>query len=220
MDNFSINLYDGVILDFDGTMCFLFHDYDLSKTVEQIISEIYVLGVDVSNINDPFDAFNMILCQSITDDLKMRALTIVDKLLAKAECEAVKDSNVVHGLCYFISQLRQMKIPFGIATNNGDECVKLFLKIHGIDDCISINGRISNQPELLKPNPWSIIKTAGEMKVELSKLLFIGDTPRDWEASKNAGCDFIGIAPTEKKRERFDRVSYGEPLLTDYYDLI
>ena len=63
-------------------------------------------------------------------------------------------------------------------------------------------------------------KTAGEMEVDLSKLLFIGDTPRDWETAKNAGCGFMGIAPTERKRARFDEVFYREPLLTDYYDLI
>ncbi len=220
MDNFSIGHYNGVILDFDGTMCFLFRDYDLSKTVKQIISEVSVLGVDISNINDPFDAFNMILCQSITDDIKIQALAIVDKLLVKAECEAAKYCNVVNGLWCFISKLKQMKIPFGIATNNGDECVRLFLKIHAMDDYIPINGRIMKHPELLKPNPWSIIKTAGEMKVDISKTLFIGDTPRDWETAKNAGCGFIGIAPTERKRVRFDAVSYGESLLTDYYDII
>lgn len=220
MDNFSIAHYDGVILDFDGTMCFLFYDYDLSKTVKKIISEISTLGVDISNINDPFDAFNMILCQSITDELKMQALAIVDKLIVKAECEAVKECDVVHGLWYFITKLKQNKIPFGIATNNGDECVRLFLKIHEMTDSIPINGRITKHPELLKPNPWSIIKTAEELKVDLSKVLFIGDTPRDWETAKNAGCGFMGIAPTERKRVRFDVVSYGEPLLTDYYDLI
>ena len=220
MDHFSIGHYDGIILDFDGTMCFLFHNYNLSQTVEQIISDVHTLGVDITGINDPFDAFNIIIRQSVTDDLKTQALAIVDELLSNAECAAVKECMIVQGVLSFVSKLKEMKIPFGVATNNGNACVELFLKKYGIYDHVPINGRNVKHLELLKPNPWSIIKTAREMKIDLSKLLFIGDTPRDWEASQNAGCDFIGIAPTKKKRERFDRVSYSEPLLNDYYELI
>lgn len=220
MDHFSIDHCNGVIFDFDGTMCFLFHGYDLSGTVKQIITEVGALGADISGIHDPFDAFAMIQCQPIADDLKMQALAIADRLLAKAECEAVKTCNIVPGLQDFISGLKRMEIPFGVATNNGEACVRMFLQMHGMDDRVPVNGRIPHHPELLKPNPWSIVKTAEEMNADLAGLLFIGDTPRDWEAANNAGCDFIGIAPTERKRARFEAVSYAEPLLQDYSALV
>jgi len=57
-----------------------------------------------------------------------------------------------------------------------------------------------------KPNPGMIHQASNDWLLRLDKTLFIGDDPRDCQASYNAGCKSILVADSAEK----EKLSYHE----------
>lgn len=61
-----------------------------------------------------------------------------------------------------------------------------------------------------KPAPDGILRASAELRIEKSKILYVGDNEIDGQAAKNAGVDFFGVLSGTTPRE----------VLCDYTDKI
>ena len=84
---------------------------------------------------------------------------------------------------------------------------------------IPVVGRVGTDPSLLKPSIWSLTEVLKKMGSNLSVTVFIGDTKRDYDTAINAGCSFIGMAPTKTKYQRLAEILSCSDIVTDYYEL-
>ncbi len=210
----------GLVFDFDGTMCRLFKLYDLSSVVIELHNRMQGYGFDFPIDKDAFEIFEFINEQSNLSAKEKTKLHIeMDSILTAAEIEAVKNCELVNGVSEVLPLLKKTGYILGVATNNSHACVLEFLKLYcnGLD--LPIVGRVGSNPELMKPNKWSLIEVLKKMNCDIKNAIFFGDTKRDYECSLCANCKFIGVAPTQKKRERLQLIKPKIEIVTDFYEL-
>ena len=85
---------------------------------------------------------------------------------------------------------------------------------------IPVVGRVGDKPELMKPNAWSLLEVISKLNCCSDDVIFIGDTQRDYLCAKNVGCKFIGLAPTERKKQKLLNVISESDIVSDYYELV
>ncbi len=98
------------------------------------------------------------------------------------------------GVDKFLEWGRSRGIPLAVVTNNDTQSAKNMLKKAEILDFFyCVVG--SSDVKKVKPSPEPIIKALSllAVKYENHRVLFIGDSPTDQEAAKNAGIQFTMV---------------------------
>lgn len=211
--------FKALVLDFDGTMCLLFKNFDLNETVRTLHTAMKKRGVAYSPEDDAFNVFDAIARQTENDLHRLRAFGEADKILTDAEMQAVDSCEIVPGLAEAIRFLYNKGISIGVASNNSGACIEKLTGRLCPDIPIAVTGRIGEKPQLMKPNPWSLRETVARMKCREESVFFVGDSKRDYLCADGTRCCFIGMAPTERKRERLLQFLPGGRIVSDYYDL-
>jgi phosphoglycolate phosphatase-like HAD superfamily hydrolase len=235
MDHWGLKEKRGIVLDFDGTICHLFHGFDLLKTTDCLKMQLDPLGIIFDSSCDAFDVFEVIRNQLADSKQIQNAFKVADGIIKQAEIDAVETCTMIDYCAEFISISLKKGYKIGISTNNSRECVSKFIcnqmvksstnndtsndLVYALES-IPIYGRDGTHPELMKPNPWSVLNVVNEMNLSIKDVIFIGDSLRDYDASVAADCQFIAFGSTPKKKERF-KTRIKEQLITaSYKDLI
>ncbi|MER8233431.1 HAD hydrolase-like protein [Streptomyces sp. NPDC094049] len=93
-----------------------------------------------------------------------------------------------------------------VVSNNSAECVRVFLKLHGLEQYVTnIVGRPSQQPHLMKPNPFPLITAAEQLHIDVTSCTLIGDSLTDIQAAHAAGATAIGYANKPHKTDLFTK---------------
>lgn len=202
--NKNFLIHSSVILDFDGTMCRLFENFEMNKLLNDIHECMSSLNIDFAHDSDSFEVFSAICSQTEENSDKRRnALILADRSIRNAECEAVETGIDVEGIKEFITYLQKYNIPVGIATNNSEDCIRKFFRLRGInDENIHVSGRQALHPEYLKPDPWTLISVIKKMGADPENTIFIGDSLNDYACAKSLSLRFIGMGSTPKKMKR------------------
>lgn len=199
MDNRKLR-QNTIILDFDGTMCKLFEQYDLKQVSRLLRKKMALMNIDFSEDKDCFEVFNSIVQQTDeSSDQRRTAFLVADKIISDAECEAVETGTDVDGIKDFIDLLLKYNMSVGIATNNSEDCVRKYFDIKGMIKNIPIVGRQALHPEYMKPNTWSVSTILDRLGSTSAEAIFIGDGLNDYICAKELSMSFIGMASTEKR---------------------
>ena len=209
-----------IILDFDGTILRLFANYDLDSVVKKIAHHLTKYALDFSLESDIFDAYEFVNQLDIEKKTKIKILSEVNEIIVKAEIDALKTGIMVEGFHDFINYVTKNNIPFGIVTNNSEECIEKFIDSNGKIFRCSVVGRDAIHPERMKPSDYMLKKISKIMNINKSNMLFIGDNLRDYQCAKEYGCEFIGLTPTCKKRERMIKAAKDIVIVDDFHQLI
>lgn len=210
---------ESVVLDFDGTICLLFKNYDLSSTVHLLHTKMMEYNIEFPIESDAFDVFNIILSQTQNGSLRINALNKANEILTNAEIKAIDSCELVPGLVEVICDLNKSGIALGIASNNSSACIKKFTQQLFPEMPIAITGRAGTDPCLMKPNAWSLTETIKKLGCYDENTIFIGDTQSDYVCSKGTKCKFLGMAPTEKKRKRLLQFLSEDKIVNNYFEL-
>ncbi|MFJ4872598.1 HAD family hydrolase [Streptomyces sp. NPDC088757] len=91
-----------------------------------------------------------------------------------------------------------------VVSDNSTECVQAFLELHGLREHVThIVGRPSEQPHLMKPNPFPLITAAEQTHIDVTSCTLIGDSLTDVRAAHAAGATAIGYANKPHKTQAF-----------------
>lgn len=208
-----------LVFDFDGTMIKLFSDYNLRNTSSQLKECVKKYGVAFDADRDAFDIFSTIASVLPDGDSRRAAYKDANIILTAAELEAVNSAKPVKGVSEIFTYLYKSGYNLGIATNNSVECVEQFLLEYCQGIKVPVVGRVGDKPELMKPNTWSLVTVMQDMNCLAQETIFIGDTDRDYECAVKVGCEFIGMAHSEYKRERLMKLIARDSIVDDYYQL-
>ncbi|MDE6690665.1 MAG: HAD hydrolase-like protein [Clostridia bacterium] len=201
-------------------MCRLFRNYNLKRTSLILQDRMREYGVVFSPESDAFDIFKVISQQISDTQVKLRAFRTADAILCEAEAEAADKCEPLKGFGEVFPQIVQSaKCVVGVATNNSAQSVQAFLKrvCHGCS--VPVVGRVPDMPERMKPSPWSVLEISDKMRVAAKDVIFVGDTLNDYDCSRNAGCTFVGMAATAKKREHLSQFLPADMIVNDYFAL-
>lgn len=211
--------FRAIVFDFDGTMCLLFKNFNLKRTVEDLHLAMVKRGIAYSIENDSFDVFETIMQQTEEGLYRTQALIEADKILTEAEIMAVDSCELVPGLTEVVRLLYNKGMSIGVSSNNSSKCIKKLTDQLWPDIPISITGRVGNKPHLMKPNSWSLSETLKKMDSSEESALFVGDTKRDYLCSESTQCSFIGMASTKKKKEKLLQFLSCNQIVYNFYDL-
>jgi pyrophosphatase PpaX len=179
-------LFDGFIFDIDGTL----------TSTNQLI----------------FDSFNFIakkyLNKSFTDDEIMSMFGPPENDILKRLCgenyeSARKDyfnyytenhwkAELYNGIKEILEHLKSKKYPVGIFTGKGRDASLITLKKLGVDhyfDMIVTGDDVLNH----KPSAEGILKFTSKFKLKNERVLMIGDSVADVEASREAGVKIASV---------------------------
>ena len=221
MDHRKLTGHPALIFDFDGTVAQLFADYPLEQTAALLEKQLRPFGVNFSAEQDVFESFAVILIHTFDSEKeRLAALACADRILTEAECRAVDSCRPVPGVEDAFRKFSDAGIPFGIATNNSVDCIRLFLKQRCGRLPVPIVGRSGLHPELLKPNPYSLHAVLQLLNRPVENAVFFGDSVSDFFCAQNLGCRFLGMGPTVKKHDRLLSVLPEEEIFSDYTRLL
>lgn len=220
MGNKRIDRVSAIVFDFDGTIVRLFENYNLEITMQQMKSSLSEIGLPLENINDVFDVYERIITIN-NKKSRDKALSIANCVLTEAEEEAVASGIIVDGAIEVLQILSEMRLPIGIVTNNSKECVRTFFELYS-NNCLflPVVGRVEERPDLMKPNIWPLQKISIILGCEIESILFVGDSPRDFECAEKAQCYFCAMTPTLKKESRMLKYCNRKNIVHNFYELM
>ena len=110
-----------IVLDFDGTICRLFENYDLQAVSNHLHDSLVKYGVNFEENQDCFNVFDVIKSQVTDSEQLKQAMIVADEILQFAECQAVKTAVEISGIKEFFDYCKRNQILLGVATNNSPQ---------------------------------------------------------------------------------------------------
>ncbi|MET8019133.1 HAD family hydrolase [Streptomyces decoyicus] len=184
----------GVLFDFDGPICDVFAGR-LAPGVARELSEIVAqhdaaLGGKAAGVDDPMEILRL---ATQGGEPVIRA---IEESLTKAEVSAVKVAGPpVPGSVAALEAAHSSGRKVAVVSNNSRACVREFLMLHGLRHLVhEVIGRAAYRPDLMKPDPHSLLLAAAQLRVHPHYCTLIGDSVTDVEAARAAGAMSIGFA--------------------------
>jgi phosphoglycolate phosphatase-like HAD superfamily hydrolase len=183
--------YQGVLLDVDGTLVDSndAHAYAWVDTLAE-----YSFEVDFARVRKLIGMGGDRLIEALTGIAKdspvakrigeRRSQIFRERWLAKV--------TPLDGARELVLRLRAEGYQYAIASAARDEELAPLLELAGITDLVPCRTTSSDVPES-KPDPATIEAALRCVSVDRSRVVMIGDTPYDLEASRGAGVDMIGF---------------------------
>ncbi|MFD4763147.1 HAD family hydrolase [Streptomyces sp. NPDC058439] len=194
---------DAVLFDFDGPICDVFAGHPAAEVARNLAllaakSEPALSG-RLSGTDDPLEILRL------THEADARIGLQVEHALTAAEVEAVGVAGApTPGAVASLEAARAAGRKIAVVSNNSAECVRSFLDRHGLaGHVLVVVGRPEAHPELMKPNPYSLITAAERLGVDATLCTLIGDSLTDIQAAHAVGSTAIGYANKSRKRQKF-----------------
>ncbi|MFG2226142.1 HAD family hydrolase [Streptomyces sp. NPDC048644] len=189
----------GVLFDFDGPICDVFAGRP-APGVARDLSEVVTrhdatLGSKVRGVDDPMEILRL---AAQGGESVIRA---IEESLTKAEVSAVKVAGPpVPGAVAALEAAHSSGRKVAVVSNNSTACVRAFLMLHDLRHLVhEVIGRAAYRPDLMKPDPHSLLHAAARLRVHPHHCTLIGDSVTDVEASRAAGAMCIGFANKSHK---------------------
>lgn len=197
--------YKAVGFDLDGTLINTHVDYISLRTVNEYVLE--PLGLPVEEIWEDRDRMSR---QPLYDWLTHRGraseIATIDRLLDD-RCLAVEKLGAVGSTVYdgIVDTLRWLKgsgIKLGVVTRGGHEYAEMILSEYSMIGYFDvIHGRDDFGYSDAKPSPKAMFHLAEALDVELSDLLYVGDSSTDYMSARDANVDYAGVMTGGGSRE-------------------
>ncbi len=120
-----------------------------------------------------------------------------------------------------LSELAARGMPMAVVTSKGRVAVGLGVRMIGLERYVP---RVftSDDVEIHKPDPYPLRHAAGELGLELSRCVYLGDSPHDMAAARDGGA--IAVAALwgmfERERVLAERPDYALADIDELFDLI
>ena len=129
------------------------------------------------------------------------------------ELDFAKPYPLFPGVREAIQIFANKKYTLAVHTSRSSHTTLRQLSHNGVDDFFAIVQPLDDSPAP-KPDPRSvepIMKKFSDMHLGEAETLYVGDTVDfDWEMSRRAGIDFIGVTTGMNTKEEFIRAGLAE----------
>lgn len=180
-----------VLLDFDGPICALFAGIG----AENVANDLRQALADASFPADGAENLGPHAVLHYAALLGPRAGKVVEETLARDELDAVRSSRPPPGACAFLAACERTGRLVAIVSNNNADAIKAYLDLHGLTSLIAhVEGRDPDDPQRMKPNPWTLGRTLTQLRTDPESSAFVGDAVSDMQAATTIGIPPIGYA--------------------------
>ncbi|WP_079078492.1 HAD-IA family hydrolase [Streptomyces sp. CdTB01] len=191
-----------VLWDFDGPICRLFAGHSAQRVASDLVHWLETQGLrgvltdDERSTADPHVVLRVVDRRHPASEL----VAELEERLTKEELRAVPSALPTAFADPLIRTWKAVGARLAVATNNSPEVARAYLSSRGLLDAFlpHIYGR-THDLQYLKPHPHYLNRALTAMGAAPTSALFIGDTPTDCEAARQAGVPFLGYARNEHK---------------------
>jgi pyrophosphatase PpaX len=170
-----------MIFDFDGTLM------DTNSVIIESLNAAVKAYIGRELTEDELQA---ILGRPIREQMAMVSEAHCDEMVAyyRQYYRENQEGRVFpfEGVLPMLEALKQNGVTCAILTNKGRNGLKKGLETHGMTAFFS-HSLCADDIERTKPDPYGILKIAGDLSFDLKDVYMIGDSAHDIEAGKNAG---------------------------------
>ncbi|MEV3937316.1 HAD-IA family hydrolase [Glycomyces sp. NPDC049804] len=183
-----------LLLDFDGPVCSVFAGYPAHQIASELVEAVsrfdVQLGLSLKDEHDPMEVLRVAAA-----DLPEASAEQLNAQLDQAEVDAVRTAEPTSGAAQLIERAGRAGLTVAIVSNNGEKAIATYLRAHGLDGQVAtIEARPFGRPELMKPDPYLLLRALSTTGFEAQNAVFIGDSKSDVEAGLAAGVATIGYA--------------------------
>ncbi|GAA4106171.1 HAD-IA family hydrolase [Streptomyces hundungensis] len=192
-----------LFFDFDGPICDVFAGLPAPEAAKQLTVQLTAqdetAGAKASQTDDPIEVMRM------AHEASAEVGRAVEHALTAIEVEAVAVAGPpTPGAVEALKAARASGRAVVVVSNNSAECVRRFLDLHNLEgEVAAVIGRPSEQPHLMKPNPFPLIRAAEQVHIDVTNCTLIGDSLTDIQAAHAAGASVIGYANKPRKAALF-----------------
>ncbi|MCP8305374.1 MAG: HAD family hydrolase [archaeon] len=186
-----------VLFDLDGTLVYLKFKYAESRIA--IIEILKRLGFDASKFSLRDNAQTIL--EKVEEQIRERSMNVklfeiknrIWPIIDDFEIEAVRISELAEGTKTILSFLSEEDIKVGMVTNSGRRATQLALAKHDLEHAFDV---IATRDEVdkLKPYGEGIGLALRILDVPTTDAIYVGDSPNDVLAAKDAGVRFIMVS--------------------------
>jgi len=178
-------MYEAVVYDLDGTLVHL--DVDWEAVATDVAGVLAEHGVDSGDR----DLWEMLTLADETGHRPAVERTI--EAHERAGAETAERLSLADGLPH--------SVPVGVCSLNAESAVRLALSVHGLDGYVGpVVGRDTGESS--KPDPAGLLSVVGNLGVDPTDAVFVGDSERDAETARRAGTAFEWAADFDQRRYR------------------
>ncbi len=191
-----------LLMDFDGPVCDVFADRPASEVAEHLRAVLVTvhgqhLPPDVIATGDPLHIFRRVT------DIAPNLPPEVDAVLRAAEIRAAATSRPTAGSPELLRAAKGAGRLVAIVSNNSAEAIHAYLDRHRLGRFVDhVQGRDPHDPQLMKPNPYTLVQTLLALGGSPADAVFVGDFESDLEAARSASVRVVAYANKPGKTRR------------------
>ena len=186
----------GAIFDLDGTL--VTFRFDVQGTRKALIDELTERGFETAGLGLATPTQQIIDAArsqaprgrpGAFEELRVRIYAILDRF----ELESVATANVFPGARESLDSLRAKGVRLAVLTNSGRKAALETLRIAGLLDCFEFV-LTRDDTETMKPRPEGLLKAISMLGLPADSVYYVGDSPYDIAAAKEAGIKVVSVA--------------------------
>ncbi|WP_234311986.1 HAD family hydrolase [Streptomyces griseus] len=191
-----------VLWDFDGPICRLFAGHAAEDVAVELTD--WLEGHGPSGLLTRAERESLdphVVLRAVDRRLPGSELAVeLEERLTREELRAAESAMPTGYADILIQTWTAAGVRLAIATNNSARAVLTYLASRELVQCFGrhVYGRTQDL-HLLKPDPDTLERALEALRTPASAALFIGDTPSDVQAAREAGVAFVGYARNERK---------------------
>jgi phosphoglycolate phosphatase len=176
-DRPSLDAYDAVVYDLDGTLVRL--DVDWNAVARDAVARFDAHGVDATGY-DLWTMLDLADAEGLRDEL--------EAVIADHEREGAR----VSARLPLADRVSSHEVPVGVCSLNCEASVRLALEAHDLAEWVdAVVGRDSVPTR--KPDPEPLLTTLRGIDVAPGRAVFVGDSPRDRTTAERAGVAYRSV---------------------------
>jgi HAD superfamily hydrolase (TIGR01662 family) len=181
-----------LLLDFDGPVCSVFAGYPAPDVASELRKLLCSRGIEVTEgVATRLGPVELLRWTGRQGNPTVTRF--IDDALRTAEQHAVQSATPTPHSHAVITAARDAGKPVAIVSNNSAEAISEYLTEQGLS-VGAVIGRTHGQPELMKPNPASILRALAELQAQPDTSVFVGDSVTDVQAGLSAKVRVVGYA--------------------------
>ena len=183
------------IFDIDGTL--VTFKFDAEGVRRALIGELVARGVDTSGL-DLSSTTQTILDTAKErmppgdggyEDFRRKAFDVLDTF----ELKDIASTKPFPGVREALDGLKSKGVRLGVLTNGGRKSAARSLTVAGLQGFFEFV-LTRNDTETMKPRPEGLLKAVSLLSLPKEDVYYVGDTPYDVMAAKNAGVMSVSVA--------------------------
>ena len=191
------------IFDIDGTL--VTFTFDVKGTRKALLEELKAEGFETEGLDLTTPTQGILDAAKAQARQKGKAYERFRKaafsILDSFELAGVGSTSVFPGTREALLYLRSKGVRLAVLTNSGMKAASEALRRANLVDCFEFV-LTRNETETMKPRPEGLVKAVSMLGVPKEDVYYVGDSPFDIMAAKEAGLKVVSVATGNYSKER------------------